>query len=325
MKIPMHGPKFMTNSVKFILALTVAAAAAPKLVVRIGYQPTTLVHIVAKEKGWFEEEFAKDGIQVKHDIFPVGPAVVESFASGRTDFGYMADQPAIQGRSNNIDIKAIAVTSITDKSIGLLVSKNSKIRTIKDLRGKKVATAVGSIMHQLLLLYLKSENMTLADIRLVNLVPADLNNALQTGNVDAIVNSDPFNSAAVLDGYARMVKDATGYKNVLNLIIARNAFVKANPQVAARVIKVYARTDEWVATHLDEALTVLVKATGFRREVLRPLLTRFQRGQAFGPVAVKTATETASFLYASHVIRRQVDTKDFLDPTYLRLAGIPTP
>ena len=165
-----------------------APAAEPKLTIRVGYQPSSFIHIIAMKKGWFEEEFAKDGIAVRHDLFPVGPPIVESFASGRTDIGYMADQPPIQGRANQIDLKAIALTGSSEKIEGIVVARNSGIHSIKDLRGKKVATSVGSILHQLLLIYLKSEGMTFSDIQLVNLVPADLNSALQSGNVDAVVN-----------------------------------------------------------------------------------------------------------------------------------------
>jgi sulfonate transport system substrate-binding protein len=114
-----------------------APAAEPKLTIRVGYQPSSFIHIIAMKKGWFEEEFAKDGIAVRHDLFPVGPPIVESFASGRTDIGYMADQPPIQGRANQIDLKAIALTGSSEKIEGIVVARNSGIHSIKDLRGRR--------------------------------------------------------------------------------------------------------------------------------------------------------------------------------------------
>jgi len=302
-----------------------APAAEPKLTIRVGYQPSSFIHIIAMKKGWFEEEFAKDGIAVRHDLFPVGPPIVESFASGRTDIGYMADQPPIQGRANQIDLKAIALTGSSEKIEGIVVARNSGIHSIKDLRGKKVATSVGSILHQLLLIYLKSEGMTFSDIQLVNLVPADLNSALQSGNVDAVVNGEPYNTAAVQAGYGRLLVDATGYKDVVSLVIARDAFAKAHPDVVARYLKVYARADQWAADHQEEALAILQKATGYKPALLRPLFTEVKRGMGFSPEAVKSVAQTSAFLYDNHIIRRPVDVKDLFDPTYLRLAGIPTP
>lgn len=305
--------------------MTAPQAAPPKLVVRVGYQPSSYVHHIAMDKKWFEEEFAKDGIEIKHDLFPVGPPIVESFASGRTDIGYMADQPPIQGRANRIDLKAIALTGSSDKTSGLLVSTKSNIRSIKDLRGKKVATAVGSILHQLLLIYLKSAGMTFSDIQLVNLVPADLNLALQSGHVDAVVNSDPYNAAAVQGGYGRWLVDATGYKDIVSLIIARNEFAKANPKVVARYLKVYDRADKWLAENPEEGLTLLASRTGYKIEQLRPIVTKTKRGMGFRPDAIKSVAQTATFLHENRIIRRPVDVKDLFDPTYLRLAGIPTP
>jgi sulfonate transport system substrate-binding protein len=303
----------------------VAPAAAPKLVVRVGYQPSSFVHILAKEKGWFEEEFSKDGIVIKHDLFPVGPPIVESFASGRSDIGYMADQPPVQGRSNNIDLKAIALTGSSEKSSGIVVSSKSSIRSLKDLKGKKIATAVGSILHQLLLIYLKSEGLKLSDVQLVNLVPADLNNALQSGHVDAVVNSDPYNAVAIKAGYGRLLVDATGYKDIVSLIIARNEFVKANPQVTARYLKVYQKAETWLYAHPEEALKILQKPTGFKPELLRPLLLNVKRGMGFRRDAVASVDATSKFLLENRIIRRPVDVKELFDDRYLRLAGIPTP
>jgi sulfonate transport system substrate-binding protein len=314
--------QFLTS---LFLAAAVVGAAEPKLVIRVGYQPSSYVHLIAKDKKWFEEEFSKDGIEVKHDLFPVGPPIVESFASGRTDIGYMADQPPIQGRANNIDLKAIALTGSSEKTTGIIVSTKSNIKSIKDLKGKKVATAVGSILHQLLLIYLKSEGMTFSDIQLVNLVPADLNNALQSGHVDAVVNSDPYNSAAVDAGYGRWLVDATGYKDIVSLIIARNEFAKTHPDVVARYLKVYARADKWLLDHPDEGLALLTKLTGYKSEQLRPLLTKTKHGLGFRPDAVASVAQTANFLFENRIARKQVDVKDLFDPTYLKLAGIPTP
>lgn len=317
---PFRHPRFLL----FAAALA-AHAGAPKLVIRVGYQPSSFVHIIAMRKGWFEEEFSKDGIAVRNDFFPVGPPIVESFASGRTDIGYMADQPPIQGRANRIDLKAVALTSSSEKTSGIVVAKNSDIRSLKDLRGKKIATSAGSVLHQLLLLYLKSEGMTFSDIKLVNMVPADLNNALQSGNVDAVVNSDPYNTVAVQAGYGRLLADATGFKDIVSLIVARDEFARAHPDVVARYLKVYARTDKWAAEHQEEALAILQKATGYKPDLLRPLFTRVTRGMGLRPSAVRSVAETSRFLYDNRIIRRQVDVKDLFDPTYLRLAGIPTP
>jgi sulfonate transport system substrate-binding protein len=320
----MNLRQILTNTV-LLAGIATIEAAEPKLVVHVGYQPSSYVHLIAKDKRWFEEEFAKDGIEIHHDLFPVGPPIVESFASGRTDIGYMADQPPVQGRANNIDIKAIALTGSSEKTSGIVVSSKSNIRSIKDLRGKKIATAVGSILHQLLLIYLKSEGMSFSDVQLVNLVPADLNNALQAGHVDAVVNSDPYNTAAVQAGYGRLLVDATGYKDIVSLIIARNDFAKANPQVVARFLKVYARADQWLIDHPDEGLALLSRLSGYKPDQLRPLLTKAKHGMGFRPDAVASVAQTSRFLYDNHIIRRAVDVKDLFDPTYLRLAGIPTP
>lgn len=322
----MRNTRTIAATALALLAISGSAAAqGRKLVVRVGYQPSSYVHLVAKDKKWFEEEFARDGIEIRHDLFPVGPPIIESFASGRTDIGYMADQPPIQGRANRIDLKAVALTGSSEKTSGIVVSSRSNIRSIKDLRGRKIATAVGSILHQLLLIYLKSEGMTFSDIQLVNLVPADLNTALQSGHVDAVVNSDPYNSAAIQAGYGRLLVDATGYKDIVSLIIARNEFAKANPGVVARYLKVYARADKWLQDNPKEGLALLSRLSGYKPDQLEPILTKTKRGLGFRPEAVRSVAQTAEFLYDNRIIRRRVDAKDLFDPTYLRLAGIPTP
>ena len=83
------------------------------ITIRFGHQPGHAQILIAKELGYLEDEFSKDGIKVETKQFAAGPPIIEAFAAGELDFGMTGDQPAIQGRANNIDLKAIAAYAST--------------------------------------------------------------------------------------------------------------------------------------------------------------------------------------------------------------------
>lgn len=300
---------------------TSSAQSAP-LVVRVGYQPTSFPYVLAMEKGWLEEAFAKDNIVIKSEKFPVGPPIIEAFASKRLDFGFVADQPAIQARANHIDLKAIAGGSMGEHGYGLVALNGTGVHSVRDLKGKKVAVAVGSVLHQLLLIYLKSAGLTIGDVQLVNLTPADQLTSLLSGSVDAAVTNEPWISALSQSGKGYLVTDSKGYKKIFSLVIAGPEILQRNPAVATRLLQVLDRADKWSQAHPDDALAIVGKATGFKPEPLKALFVNLDHDFRLTPEAVKSISESAAFLYENRVIRNPVDvSRDLLDARYLKQAG----
>jgi sulfonate transport system substrate-binding protein len=209
--------------------------------VRIALQP--IPHFaplyVAKEKGWLQEKFLRQGAIVKWSSFLAGPPMNESFAFGEQDIGLMGDAPAIIGKAAGIDTRIIGRTSSGPTALAVVVGKRSPIMSPKDLRGKKVATVKGSYAHHLLTIVLRNAGMTTDDIRFLDMSQDDIATALEKGDIDAAAVWEPLITRLSGQGTARVLVDGTGLKKGILVIVATKAFVDRNPVLVRKFLEVY--------------------------------------------------------------------------------------
>ncbi len=143
----------MKKIVTFLLGVVALAVMTPGLAaaneLRIATQPIPQYApiFIAKHKKWVEEELSKVHAKstLKWSSFSAGPPINESFASGQQDIGFLGDTPAIIGKAARIDTRIIALTSSGPKALAVVVPTKSRIKSSKDLKGKKVAVVKGSL------------------------------------------------------------------------------------------------------------------------------------------------------------------------------------
>lgn len=290
--------------------------------IRFGYQPAYVLFIVAKEQGWFNDEFGKDGIVLQDEQFIAGPPLIEAFAGGRLDFGLVGDQPAILAKANNIDIKVVGVPLSGAKTLGLVVPNGSEIKSPRDLKGKKVGVVIGSVGHQLLYLYLKANGLTPNDVKQVNMLPPDIKTALAARNIDAAVIWEPWISTIEYEKIGFQVIDATGLKHNANVIIVSNDFAKKYPDIVKRVLKVFVRAEKWVKENPDKTVEIMARATGFKPDILARSLPKFDYNIQLTDEVVTSIADTAKFLGENNITRKDVDIKDLVDASYLKAIGV---
>lgn len=322
----MRGRITLFLTVVLVLVTAGIAAAAPKNpnTIRIGYVLSASQGklLVAKEFGWFEDEFAKDGIKVSIEKFLSGPPIVEAIAGRRLDFGQVGDQPAIQAKTNNNDIKVVGVTSWTVKGEGLVVPFGSEIRTPQDLKGKKIGVPVGSTSHRLLYLLLKANGLGPKDIKEVNLAPPDIKTALVAKNIDAGVLWEPWISTLELENIAQQSADAKGLTVIVNVIAVSSEFAKEYPEAVKRLLKVYAKAEQWIRRNPKKAEEIVARATGFKADIVAKALPKYDYGTALTPEITKSLAQTAHFLKDNRLIRRELDVRELVDTSYLKSIGL---
>ena len=292
------------------------------IVVHYGYQPGHAQIVVAKEKGWLDEEFSKDGITIELNKFASGPPIIEAFTGNRLEFGQVGDQPALQAQANNAKIKVIGLYGIASKTNQLLATSSSGVKSINDLKGKKVGVTIGSVGHQLLYILLDAAGLKSSDIEVLNLQPADIKSSLASKNIDAAVTWDPIATQIVNEGIAQLITDGEKYKLSANVIIANSDFLKQHGDVAERLIKVLDKTQKWIEENKQEALEIVSKDSGFSVDVLKPSFDKTDRNIKFSDEAIKSIKDTAKYLYDNKVIQKEVNVDDLIDKTYLNNAGI---
>lgn len=243
----------------------------------IGFQKYGLLPIV-KQRGDLDQALKAQGIQVKWVEFPAGPQLLEGLNVGSVVFGESGEAPPIFAQAASPNLVYVANQPAAPNAEALIVQKNSPIQSIQDLKGKRVALNKGSNVHYLLLKLLEKNQLTLQDIQVVYLPPADARAAFEKGAVDAWVIWDPFFAAAEQQIGARVL--ATGQNLVSNhqFYLADRKFVEQHPEVLKTVVQQLNQTTEWVKTHQDDAARLLEKPTALDFNILKTSISRMGFG-----------------------------------------------
>ncbi|MEB9007738.1 NrtA/SsuA/CpmA family ABC transporter substrate-binding protein, partial [Bacillus cereus] len=209
-----------------------ASSKKEDVTIQIGIQQGLSPLLLAKKKGWFEEEFKKEGVKVKWTEFQSGPPYFEAIASNRLDFGEVGNSPVISAQAAGIGFTEIANTSYARKGTGILVQKDSKIASVKDLKGKKIAVAKGSSAFNLLYRALDKEGIDAKDVNVIQLQPDEAQPAFESGSVDAWAIWDPFISLHTLNKGAKVIADGeTLNVSSPEFLITRTKFAKEHPEL----------------------------------------------------------------------------------------------
>jgi len=186
------------------LAAAFATSANAQEVVRLGN--LKFAHYGAVS--YIKEIAPKCGIKVEEHVFAKGPDVMQAILAGELDVGATASEAAIQGRANGAPIFVVA--GFAKGGARLVTRSDVAIKSVKDLKGKKVGVTRGGIHEVLLAAELQQAGLTFSDqpgkdVQLVFLAFADLNQALLGKNLDAIMQSEPQSSQAINKGFGREV------------------------------------------------------------------------------------------------------------------------
>ncbi|RVB14500.1 transporter substrate-binding domain-containing protein, partial [Mesorhizobium sp. M7A.F.Ca.CA.002.10.1.1] len=161
-------------------------------IIRIGSTaPGHLKFILAKKDGWWDKEFAKDGIKVELVTFNGGSEATTALATGAIEFTYTGNNPALRVAASGADVKLIGLSSYVKAGGSYIVVKtDSPLKTLQDLRGKKVAYLTGTVRHSNFSKALNSVGLTTNDVEGLNLPFEASGPALLRGDIDAIVETD---------------------------------------------------------------------------------------------------------------------------------------
>jgi sulfonate transport system substrate-binding protein len=160
----------------------------------------------------------------------------------------------------------------------ILVPRDSALRSVAELRGKKMALNRGSNVHYLLLRALEAAGLRYADVETVFLAPADARVAFERKQVDAWVIWDPFLAAAQTATGARTLADGTGLVKNHQFYLASQAFAAAEPAVVQAIVADIAEIDRWAAGNTAEVAGLLAPRMGIPAPVLQVALDRMGYG-----------------------------------------------
>jgi len=248
------------------------AQDAPKEI-RIGTQKGGFFPAV-RQRHTLENAFQPQGIGVKWIDFQFGPPLLEAINVGSVDFGYVGDAPPIFAQAANARIRYVAAVKQEGNTQAIIVRKDSPIRTLADLKGKRVAFGKGSSAHNLLVAALEKAGLTWSDITPAPLAPADATAAFIKGSVDAWSIWDPYLALAELKENARVIAFDKDVHKSNAFYIAGADFVEKNPALVARLNNVFASEGVWADQHHEEVAKAQAEATGVDIEAIRRFVDR---------------------------------------------------
>lgn len=203
--------------------------------IKIGWQPTAInsaqmIHALART-----DILQRNGLKGNFQMFTFGPPVNEALVSGAIDIGVLGDLPSISLTAIGAPVKIIART--TNFGAGILTSPQSRIQSIKDLKGKKIYGPVGTAAFLAVRDLLAQNGLEAGkDVEIINLSFGEIADALKAGSIETFFVWEPWVTYYQKKGFARTV--ATD-PNLLLVLVARQDFLAKNPDAIEKFLKSY--------------------------------------------------------------------------------------
>ena len=283
-------------------------AHAAETEIRIGWQKGSDLSVI-KARGDFEHSLGQHGISVRWIEFPAGPQMLEALNIGGIDLGVVGETPPIFAQAASPNLLYVSVEPPAPEGEALLVPKSSKINSLADLKGKRVALNRGSNVHYLLVRLLEKAHLRYDDIKVSYRTPSDACAAFEKGDVDAWVIWEPYASAATARLGARVLADASGgVADNHQFYIASRSFAQAQPATLKFVLAQINDESLWVGSHRKLAAQIIAPQIGLPVDVAEHALSHSSYGVApLDASVIADQQRIADTFFRLKLIPKQID------------------
>ncbi|MGY3026098.1 sulfonate transport system substrate-binding protein [Pseudomonas lurida] len=245
------------------LGLASAAQAADLQPLRVANQKSTIKALLE-----VSGETKSVPYEIQWSEFPSASPLGEALNAGAVDIGALGDAPYVFALGAGAALKVVSIIHAEGRNTtALLVPKDSPIKTVADLKGKKIVTGRGSIGHYLAIKALATAGLTTKDVQFIFLLPSESRLVLDNGTADAWATWDPYTTVVTSQSQARVLISGNQLlSNHLYLAATSQAVADKRPQLddfVARVDRAYA----WANTHPNEYAAAQAKITSLPLEV----------------------------------------------------------
>ncbi|MFD6682786.1 aliphatic sulfonate ABC transporter substrate-binding protein [Micromonospora parva] len=253
---------------------------------------------------------------VEWSLFESGPALTEALKAGSIDIGQVGEAPPVFAAAGKIPFSIIGTSAPIPQGEAVLVKADRGFRSFADLKGRTVALNKGSNVHWLLVRLLEANNMTLKDIQVKYLKPAEGRPAFDGGQVDAWVIWDPYFALAEQPG-VQVLADATGLASNREYVLAAPDAVQKRSDDIREFLQRYREVTDWGIAHPEERAATLAPELKIPQDVTSRALARSAKPLA--PVTPAIGDElqaiTDSFI-ALDLIPGPVDIRSRVDDRF---------
>ena len=288
-----------------------ASAEASVKEIRIGYQKNGVL-VITRQQAALEKHFTPQGIEVKWIEFSSGPPMMEAMNVGGVHYGAVGDSPPVFAQAAGAAIVYAAGQPITNGQ-GILVPRSSPLRSIADLKGKRVGFTKGSSAHNIVVQTLEKAGLTYADIAPVYLTPPDAGPAFANGSIDAWSIWDPYFAIGETRQNGRVLVNASEITKSNSFYIANRDFARNHGAVLQQIIDVTSTTAKWAEQHRDEVARSLSAVTGIPLDIQTVAANR--SSFAVGPISddiITTQQGVADRFHKLGLIPKPVAVRDIV-------------
>lgn len=294
------------------LGLLAALPAQAETQLRIGYQKSSTLISLLKSQGTLEAALADQDIRVSWHEFASGQPLLEALNVGNIDLSAdVADTVPVFAQAAGAQLAYFARETPSPAAQAILVRDGSPLRSLADLKGRKVAVTKAAGAHYLLIAALAKAGLKFSDIQPAYLTPADGRAAFENGKVDAWVIWEPFLSAAQRQLPTRTLEGSQGLASYQRYYLTSSRFAAKHPEVLQTVYSELAKAGDWLRANPAEAARILgplwgnldpaivEQANGRRSYQVRPVQ----------PDGLGEQQKIADAFFAEGLLPRAVDTR----------------
>ncbi|MEG1869385.1 MAG: NrtA/SsuA/CpmA family ABC transporter substrate-binding protein [Oscillospiraceae bacterium] len=273
--------------------------------------PLNVPSIVEKEKGMFAESFGKYSLPVEYSNLTTGPEQTSALASGDLQFlNAVGATSVILAASNEADIKIISMYSRSPKAF-MLFTGNPEIKSAADLKGKKVAGPKGTILHELLLAYLATANLTEKDIEFISMGLPDSQAALVANQVDCALLAGPGAYTMQKNG-STVLTTGEGLVDATIVVAASDKFIQANRPLVDTFLESQKSVLDYIAANHDEVVKMTAKETELPTEAVEEMMKMYDFNMDITDKDMKSLEKTEQFLFDNGMTEKRVDVQNLI-------------
>ena len=256
-----------------LLTSSRAAAAGPDpSQLRIGFQKSAVNLVILKQQGALEKRFPSS--KVSWVEFPAGPQLLEALAVGSLEFGLTGDSPPVFAQAAGKDLLYVGNEPPKPLSSAILVKADAPLRSLADLKGRRIALQKGSSAHYLLVRAVDKAGLAWSDVTPIYLPPSDARAAFERGSVDAWAIWDPFYAATELDIKPRVLATGKDLSSNNSFYLASRPLAEQHPGATLALLDELARADAYVQSNRKQAAQLISDFSGLSLATVHVFLSR---------------------------------------------------
>jgi NitT/TauT family transport system substrate-binding protein len=296
----------------FALFLVAPQARAQDKVLRVG--TLKLIHGITP---YFYEKFAPPGYKVEVIPFESPTDGKNAVLTGTVDICIHGIAAFLLGAAAGEPI--VIVAAATNRGMAIVADAKSDIKTVKDLRGKRVAIFPGSTQEVVILERLKAEGLSINDIQPIRLSFSDMPAALARGDIDAYVGAEPGPSISIANGVGRLVEYpySTPIGSLNMIVSAREKMIKEDPAKLKLIIEMHKKATDYAMSHPEEMIAIAMQKFGQQRKSIEIAVPNVELTWKIDPVFVKRASAYSQLMLEKKQIRLLPDMSKAIDEQFM--------